>query len=204
MAFITRYFANLLKFARLATLAFVLITAAPCLASGIDSQKAVATFTDNRIEISSRFRIQLSPILEQSLQNGLVLPFQLEFQLTKPRLQAWMRQLSDWFTPTETLTLRLGYQALTRQYRVSSGGLSRTFNSLTDALTAVGIVSGWQVLADSSLAQDPHDFAGRIRLRLDLSQLPKPYQLAAIGQQDWHIGSAWIDLSVVTAEGAQP
>jgi len=202
MVFITRYSANLFRLARLAVMAFFLLATAQVQASGIDSQKAVALFIENRIEISSHFSIQLSPVLEQSLQNGLVLPFQLEFQLTKPRFRAWMRQLSDWLAPAEAMTIKLGYQALTRQYRVSSGGLSRTFNTLHEALAALGIVSGWQILAQSDLAKDPHAFAGQIRLRLDLAQLPKPYQLAAIGQSDWHISSSWTNLSVTLAEAS--
>lgn len=204
MAFITRFSAKLHRLARLALMAVLMLAAVQGHASGIEPQKAVALFTDNRIEVSTRFSIQLSPTLEQALQNGLVLPFQLEFQLTRPRLSAWARQISDWFGPAQSLTLRLAYQTLTRQYRVSTGGLSRNFSPLHEALSALGIVSGWQILQNSDLAQDPSDFAGKIRLRLDLSQLPRPYQLAAIGQADWHLDSPWVDLSVLVAETAQP
>lgn len=203
MAFITRFSAKLLRLARLAAAALFLLAATQSHANGIEPQKAVALFTENRIEVSSRFGIILPPTLEQALQNGLVLPFQLEFQLTKPRLSAWARQLSDWFGPAETLTLRLAYQALTRQYRVSSGGLSRSFTTLNEALSALGIVSGWRILQGSSIAQDHESFAGRIRLRLDLSQLPKPYQLATIGQPDWHLDSPWVDLGILVAEVGQ-
>lgn len=200
MVFITRFSAKLARLVRLLAMAAVLLASSYGNASGIDNQKAVAVFAENSIEISSRFGITLSPALEQALHNGLVLPFQLEFQLTRPRLQAWARQLSNWFGPTETMNLRLSYQTLTHQYRVSSGGLSRSFNSLEEALSVLGIVSGWKILSSSSLADDAKDFAGRLRLRLDLSRLPKPYQLTAIGQPDWHLESRWADLTVRVAE----
>ncbi len=205
MVFITRFSAKLARLIRLAVLAVFLLASPLGHASGIDPQKAIALFTDNRIEISSRFSITLSPTLEQALQNGLALPFQLEFQLTRPRMHAWARQISDWFGPTATMTHRLSYQSLTRQYRVNSGGISRSFSSLSEALSVLGIVSGWQVLPDSSIAHDSKEFAGRVRLKLDLSLLPKPYQLAAIGQPEWHLDSPWIELAVTSAqEAAQP
>lgn len=202
MVFITRFSAKLASLMRLAAFAAFLLAAPLGHASGIEPQKAVAQFADSRIEISSRFSITLSPALEQALQNGLALPFQFEFQLTRPRMYAWARQLSDWFGPTATMTQRLSYHSLTRQYRVSSGGLSRSFGSLNEALSALGIVSGWQVLPDSSIAHDSKEFAGRVRLKLDLSQLPKPYQLAAIGQPEWHLDSPWIELAVASAQEA--
>src|SRR5471030_2823488 len=99
MVFITRFSVKLARLLRLAALAACLLAAPLGHASGIEPQKAVALFTDNRIEISSRFSITLSPALEQALQNGLALPFQFEFQLTKPRMYAWAHQISDWFGP---------------------------------------------------------------------------------------------------------
>ncbi|MDR3411589.1 MAG: DUF4390 domain-containing protein [Formivibrio sp.] len=186
-------------------LAAFLLAAAQGHASGIEPQKAVAVFSDSHIEISSRFNITLSPALEQALQSGWALPFQFEFQLTRPRIYAWAYQISDWFGPTETFTQRLSYQSLTHQYRVNSGGLSRNFSSLNEALSALGIISGWRVLIDSNVVHDGKDFAGRVRLKLDLSQLPKPYQLAAIGQPEWHLDSPWIDLTVASeSEAVQP
>lgn len=208
MAFITRFFARLVSTFSLAILVIFLIASAPARAGGIDPQKAVAVFSNDRIEIAARFQVNLTPALELALQNGLSLPFKFEFQLTRPRLRAWALQLSDWFEPAASLTQRLSYQPLTRQYRVLTGGvshISRSFNSLNEALAAVGVIGSWQVLPDSSLAHDSENFAGRLRLRLDLSQLPKPYQLAALGNSDWHLDSPWADLSVHDlSEAAQP
>lgn len=200
MVFITRFSAKLASLVRLALLAAFLLAAPFGHAGGIEPQKAIAHFADNHIEISSRFSITLSSTLEHALQNGLTLPFQFEFQLTRPRMYAWAYKLSDWFGPAATVTQRLSYHVLTRQYRVNSGGLSRNFSSLAEALSALGIISGWQVLSDSSVVHDSTEFAGRVRLKLDLSQLPKPYQLAAIGQSEWHLDSSWLELTVTTAQ----
>lgn len=199
MDFITRFSEKLLSLVCPAALAALLLVAPFGHAGSIEPQKAVAQFIENRIEISSRFSITLSPLLEQALQNGLTLPFEFEFILTRPRLYAWAYQISSGFASTETTTQRLAYQALTKQYRVSYGGLTRYFSSLNEALSALGIISGWHILPDSNIAHDYTSFAGKIRLRLDLSQLPKPYQMTAIGQPEWHLDSPWIALSAEQA-----
>lgn len=205
MDFITRFSAKLLRLLRLSALAMLLCVTAQGHASGIESRKTSATFIGNHVELSARFNVTLTPVLEQALQNGLALPFQFEFQLNRPRFRAWARHLADWFSPEESLTQRLSYQSLTRKYRVSTGGISRSFNTLDEALSALGIISGWQILTDSDNSTDHSTFSGRIRMKLDLSQLPKPYQMGAIGQSAWHLESPWANISVANdPEAVQP
>lgn len=205
MVFITQFSARLTKYLRQAVATACLFAMANGMAAGIHAQKAAAQITENSINVSARFNVSLTPSLEQALQNGLSLPFTYEFQLVRPRVYAWIRQLSDWFEPTATQTKRLSYHALTRQYRVSQGGFSRNFATLPEALAALGVIGGWSTLENTSAVRDPADFAGRIRLRLDLSLLPKPYQLAALGQSEWRLESAWTDFSATRSDdGAQP
>ncbi len=204
MVFITRFFAKLSRGLRLATAAACLFVMANGFAAGIHPHKAGAQISESTISISARFNVSLTPSLEQALQNGLSLPFTYEFQLVRPRVYAWFRQLSGWFEPTATLTKRLSYHALTRQYRVSQDGLSRSFATLPEALNALGIIGGWNALENNTVTRDPSDFSGRIRLRLDLSLLPKPYQLAALGQSDWRLESSWIDFTATRNDDGQP
>jgi hypothetical protein len=35
-----------------------------------------------------------------------------------------------------------------------------------------------------------------VRMRLDVSQLPKPFQLNALASRDWNFGSEWYHWSV--------
>ncbi|GHD66696.1 hypothetical protein GCM10007350_29300 [Jeongeupia chitinilytica] len=162
--------------------------------SNIRAQSAGANYGNNRIELSARFAVSLNPTLESALTNGVSLPFVYEFQLTRPRGYALYRQVADWFSPTAELGYRLSYHAISRQYRLHLGSYYRSFATLDDALSALGVVKGWGVLADTSIADDKSDFAGRVRLRLDLSQMPKPFQLSTLGQGDWKLESAWIDV----------
>jgi hypothetical protein len=34
-------------------------------------------------------------------------------------------------------------------------------------------------------------YTAAVRMRLDTSQLPRPFQLSAVGSRDWNIGSDW-------------
>lgn len=96
--------------------------------------------------------------------------------------------------------MRLVYQPLTRRWRlaVASGlitnnglgvALNQTFDSLEDALGAIRRVSGWRI---AELAELDPGARHRVefRFRLDVSQLPRPLQIGALGQSDWTLAAA--------------
>ncbi|AZN36927.1 DUF4390 domain-containing protein [Iodobacter ciconiae] len=172
-------------------------------AGDIKVQKAEASFADNRIEIAARFDISLSNDLQEALKNGLSLAFVYEFQLTRPRMYSWYRQISDGFGPNAMLSYQLSYHSLSRQYRLHIGSFYRNFSNVNDALAALGIVRNWGILSDSNIARDRNpDFAGKVRLKLDRSRLPKTYQLTAFGHEEWQLESPWVDLVKVRTEDA--
>jgi hypothetical protein len=60
------------------------------------------------------------------------------------------------------------------------------FDSREEALQAVQRVSRWRIADADSIRPDAEhniDF----RFRLDVSQLPRPFQIGAVGQADWII-----------------
>ena len=202
MVFITRFFQNLNWQTWL--VGMLLLCAASAHAGSIKPVKTEVEFIANKIELAGRFHISLSSELETALKNGLSLPFTYEFKLTKPRFYSWYRNVADGFNANATLTYRLSYQPLTRQYRLNTGGLSRNFNSADDALVALSIIKGWSVLEGSDI--DPDDFAGKIKLKLDQSLLPKSYQLTALGDEQWQLDSGWHELHrapLTSSEAAQ-
>lgn len=172
----------------------LLLIALQCHAAQIKSVKAEAEVNPQQIELFAKYSVILNSDLEDALRNGLTLPFIYEFRLSKPRIYAWYRQVAEGFGPNAHLTLKLSYQPLTKQYRVTSSAVTRHFNSLEEALSALGQLKNWSVLENSNI--DADDFAGRIRLRLDSSQLPKAYQLSNIGNANWQLESSWTDLQL--------
>ncbi len=190
MVFITRFFLNHNWQQFIAAL--LLLCAMNVYAGSIKTIKSEVELNNAHIELAARYNVQLSPEIENALKNGLSLPFTYEFKLTRPHVYAWYRSVTDSFNPTASITYRLSYQPLTRQYRVNTGGLSRNFNNAEEALLALTIIRSWTVLEGTRIAAE--DFAGKIRFRLDHSQLPKSYQLTAIGDENWVLDSGWQEL----------
>jgi hypothetical protein len=101
-----------------------------------------------------------------------------------------------------TQTWRLAYNALTRQYRLSSGALHQNFATLEEALRVLGAAAqlegGRQGARCASWA---NSYNAALRLKLDLTQLPKPFQVSAIGNKDWNITAEVKRWSFVAAGG---
>lgn len=152
-----------------------------------------ATAPEVGATLYAQFSFELPPALEEAVQRGIALYFVVEFELFRNRWYWFDKKLVD-----ETLHYRLSFSPLTRQYRLSRGTLAQPFDTLGDALTALRRVSGWRVINPGVLSteDDPQDFRARVRMRLDTSQLPKPFQVTALAQSDWHLASDWHALSL--------
>ena len=146
----------------------------------------------NEVFVSANVSLELPTIVEDALLKGVPMFFMLEADLYLDRWYWYDKRISG-----AQRQLRLAYQPLTRRWRVtqslgmgsdSSQGLSlnQSYESLAEALSVVRQVSRWKVaeLADT----DPTTKIKLLfRFRLDLSQLPRPFQIGAIGQSEWDI-----------------
>jgi hypothetical protein len=59
---------------------------------------------------------------------------------------------------------------------------------LAQALATVKRVSRWKI-AESSDIDPAINYRLDFRFKLDLSQLPRPFQIGALGQSDWDISA---------------
>ena len=154
-------------------------------AEGIKIKSFELERMDNDWLLNATFQIELSPGLEDAVQKGVVLYFQTEFDLTRSR---WY-----WFDEKPTLVqrqTRLSYQPLTQQYRIASEGFTFSAKTMPEALQAVGSIGGWRVIEGSQL--DPNkSYVASMRMSLDLSKLPKPFQVNALNNRDWNVSSDW-------------
>jgi hypothetical protein len=85
----------------------------------------------------------------------------------------------------------LSYHALTRQYRLSSGALHQSFTSLDDAQRILSRLRNWQVI-DKGVARADQTYFAAVRMRLDLTQMPKTFQVNALANRDWNLSSDWV------------
>ena len=151
----------------------------------IENTEARIEFQDGAFELAAAFDFDLPPALEDALHKGISLYFVVDFQLTRPR---WY-----WFDEkpvNASRSVRLSYQPLTRQYRVSTGGLQLPFNRLKGALQFIQQVRGWRVFERKDVRAG-ETYHAETRMRLDLSQLPKPFQINAVNTREWNLSSEW-------------
>jgi len=155
-------------------------------AEGIKLKTADLERVDNDWLLNATFKIELTPGLEDAVQKGVVLYFQTEFDLTRSR---WY-----WFDEKPAIaqrSIRLSYQPMTQQYRIASEGFTFSAKTLFEALQTVGSVGGWRVI-DSDQIDANKSYTAALRMTLDLSRLPKPFQVNALNNRDWNVTSDWV------------
>ena len=150
---------------------------------------------DDGVHLSALVRFDLPPVVEDALLKGIPLFFVAEADIYRDR---WY-----WTDPrvaSTARTIRLAYQPLTRRWRVniasglitSSSGLRATLNqnyeTLAEALSAIQRVARWKIAEAGDVDPDA-SYKLDFNFRLDLSQLPRPFQIGVAGQRDWNISA---------------
>jgi hypothetical protein len=162
-----------------------LLAAAPARAQGIEIQRAALNTAEEGYFLEVDFEIALTHTLEDALNKGVPLYFNLEFELIRPR----------WYWLNEKLSntrqqYRLSYNALARQYRVGVGKLYQNFSSLPEAVAFLSRVRVREVVEPGAISKGS-TYMAAVRMRLDTSQLPRPFQITAVGSRDWSLSSDW-------------
>lgn len=158
-----------------------LLCLATAWASGIEPRHASLVPDDHAYALTAQFDTALGPRLVDAVERGVTLHFRLEFTLARKRWY-W----TDEHLAGQVIDYRLGFQALTRQYRLSRGGLHQNFDSLDEALKALGRVGRLRVAERVTLTPGETHVAA-VRLSLDHGQLPKPLQVDALADRDWRV-----------------
>jgi Domain of unknown function (DUF4390) len=168
-----------------------LAVAAPARADTIPVRTAELRIEEGEVLLNAEFDLTLNPTLEEALQRGVPLYFILEFELTRGRWYWFDEKVGQ-----TSLTYRVSYNALTRQYRVGSGLLAQTLGSLEEVERYIGRVTSRPVARADGLAKGMR-YEASIRLRLDVAQLPKPFQVNALASREWTLASDWYRWSFV-------
>ncbi len=150
---------------------------------------------DDGVYLSAIVRFDLPAVVEDALMKGIPMFFVAE---ADTYLNRWY--WADKRVASATRTIRLAYQPLMRRWRVNivsglinnSAGLRATLNqnydTLPDALSAVQRLSRWRIADNVEVEADvAHKL--EFSFNLDLSQLPRPFQIGVAGQKDWTISA---------------
>jgi hypothetical protein len=156
-------------------------------ADTIPGRAAELRLEEDHYVLDAEFDLVLNATLEEAIVRGVPLYFLVEFELQRPRW-FWI----DETVVTNTLAYRLSYNALTRQYRLSTGGaFYQNLPTLEEAQRSIARVRGRSVIDMPALSKGVH-YEAAVRLRLDTTQLPKPFQISALTSRDWNLQSDWM------------
>lgn len=151
------------------------------------------------LTLTTVLQFELPVQVEEALFKGIPMVFLAETRVLRERWY-W----SDKVVAETVRQYRLAFQPLTRRWRVSlsSGAvamtgqglaLSQSFDTLDQALASIKRISRWRV---ATLAEIDPVFRYRLEFnfRLDLGQLPRPFQIGAIGQGEWVIAVSRVEV----------
>ena len=147
---------------------------------------------DDGVYLSATLQFALPELAEDALYKGIPMFFVAEAQVLRERWYWSDRQVA-----AATRHWRLSYQPLTRRWRLSTSPapfaktglgvvLGQNFDDLRDAVSAMQRISRWKI-ADAGEIDADVAYMVNFRFRLDMSQLPRPMQIGAVGSAGWSL-----------------
>lgn len=191
------------------------------LAEGIAVSKVEVRLGEEGYQLSASYDVVLNTTVQIALSRGIPLYFVGEFSLTRPRWtwvdemqQSISRGFARYVWGDESIqthwswldkevykgeqTVKLSFNVLTRQYRISRGALFQNFASFEDALNMLSRQNSALIPAD--MLDSDADYIAAARLRLDVEQLPNLLQVNALTDNNWTLDSDWYRWMVRPAE----
>lgn len=178
---------------RLAAWLGIWLLCGAAIAGGITPLGATLVPNERGLALSAEFAIELGPRLEDAVGRGVPLSFRFEFDLKRKRWY-W----ADEHVSGRVLHYKLSYHALARQYRLSLDNLHQNFPTLDEALQALRRVAQLHVIDKGTLIAG-ETYHAAVRLSLNHEKLPKPLQVDAIAERDWHVEAKALHWEFVAA-----
>ena len=166
--------------------------------SSANSQVEVTELRLERAEgallLQSTLRLDLSSTVEDALQKGMPIYFVTEAELMRDRWYWYDKKIG-----VIARHYRLAYHPLTRMWRLNvsrdaigavglASSLSQTFETLPEALAAIRRTVNWK-LADVADLDSDNKYTLIFKFRLDVSQLPRPFQMMVGSQSEWNLAT---------------
>lgn len=147
---------------------------------------------DDGLYLSTTMQFALPELAEDALFKGIPMFFVAEAQVLRSRWY-W----SDRLVAETTRYMRLSYQPLTRRWRLNMSStpitnsglgvvLGQNFEEYADAISAIQRISRWKIAEADAIDEDATQTV-HFRFRLDMSQLPRPFQIGAVGRSGWNL-----------------
>lgn len=149
---------------------------------------------DDDVMLSAQLQFELPSAVEDALVKGIPMVFVAEADVLRERWYWYDKKIQS-----AQRQMRLAYQPLTRKWRLNINAglgavvpmglaLNQSLDTLAQALSAIKRVSRWKI-ADIGDLDPTVKHKVEFRFRLDLTQLPRPFQIGALGQSEWDISA---------------
>jgi hypothetical protein len=145
---------------------------------------------DDGIQLTASVTFELPAVIDEALTKGIPMFFVAEASIYRDRWYWYDKRVSY-----AARHMRLTFQPLTRRWRlqvsphvIGNSGLvlGQMFDTRDEALAAIQRISRWRI-ADLGAIDSDSIHTVEFRFRLDVSQLPRPFQIGAVGQSEWNI-----------------
>jgi Domain of unknown function (DUF4390) len=134
---------------------------------------------DDAVMLNAAVRFELTRTLEDALNKGSPLFFVAEATVVRSR----------WYWLDETIvdvtrSVRIAYEPLLRRYRVSTGGLTQTVDTVTEALTLAQ--RGIRLrLGERNAFKADERYRAEFSYRLDTTKLPRVLQVGLTAPREF-------------------
>lgn len=157
-----------------------LLSAPAVQAQAVELKQLQLQRRDGELALEFSARLTLGSAIEDALHRGVPLYFTARASVYRDR----------WYWRDERIarvsrTWRLAWQPLTASWRLSLGGLSQTYGTLSEALAPLSQISGWRLVELDRLEPGSRHHV-EFSFGLDNHQLPQPMQIDLGG--DWQLG----------------
>lgn len=156
-----------------------LLLAPAAQAQGIELTSLETERSDDALTLSFGTAYELPKPVEDALHKGVPIYFTAEVAVFRKRWYWRDERISR-----HTRSWRLAWQPLTRQYRVSTGGLNQSYASLREALNSMRGAQGWRIADITQLEDDAKQYL-EFSYKLDTGQLPRPMQIGLSVPEGW-------------------
>ena len=154
--------------------------------NSIEIDRVEIQASDEGYKLLANSSFDLNRGLEDAISHGVAIYFTTDVEMARPRWY-WL----DEKAVVTKQTTRISYNVLTRQYTAAIvGGLQQNYKTLEEAMSLVRRPPRWVVAENGELIAG-ETYAVSVRVRLDISQLPKPFQVNAINNRNWRLSSDW-------------
>ena len=209
--------------------AALLLTALTTQAAEISIRNPQLEANEDGYALSADMNINFNTRLEEAVNRGIVLFFAADFELTRSRWYWLDEQVVrrskifrlSYHALTRQYRLSTGASALQFLPHVAAvaadlvvtqrtapwlaptpdyhDAVHQSYASLDEALSVMSHVRNWQVLEKDEV-KPSQAYLASLRMRLDLSLMPKTFQVSALANRDWNLSSEWLRWDFMPSE----